>query len=80
MKKIIIALLIVTLAALSLYLGSTYYYYSPLYPTTHSAIAIITPTKGNNAAGIVHFVQQRGHLYYRNHSWSYSWKPRISYS
>lgn len=48
---------------LSLYIGSTYYYYSPFYSKNIKAIAIISPTKGNAASGIAKFSQEKDGLH-----------------
>ena len=55
MKHFILAL---ALIATSLYVGSTYYYYSPLYPAITHASAVVYPTKGNAASGTVTFTQK----------------------
>lgn len=47
----------------SLYLGSTYYYYSPLYAKTIRASAVIHPTNGNTCAGTVTFSQEKDGLH-----------------
>lgn len=41
------------------YLGSRYYYYSPLFDRVDQAIAVIAPTKGNSGTGTVTFTQQK---------------------
>jgi Cu-Zn family superoxide dismutase len=41
-----------------LFLGSSYYYYSPFFSAPLKAVAIIHPTKGNAAAGTVTFTEQ----------------------
>jgi len=53
---LIIFILVVIGAA---FLGSRYYYYSPFYTTIKSAVAVIHPTEGNNASGVVTFSQQK---------------------
>lgn len=45
--------------ALSLFLGSRYYWYSPFYHTTTKAVAVVHPTRGNTVSGTVIFVQQK---------------------
>ncbi|MDP3889295.1 MAG: superoxide dismutase family protein [bacterium] len=47
----------------SLTVGSTYYYYSPFHKSVKRAVAVIYPTKGNNASGVVTFLQQKDGLY-----------------
>lgn len=59
MKRLILALcLAIALAGASL-IGAIYYYHSPFYVATISALAVVTPTKGNQATGVVHFTQQK---------------------
>lgn len=53
----LIALFAVTILV-SLLVGSTLYYYSPLYHPILSAVAVITPTKGNSASGVFSFEQK----------------------
>jgi len=68
MKGIISTLLlIVALMAGSFFLGSNYYYYSPFYHRISSATAVIHPTKGNNASGVVIFVQQKDGVHINAH-------------
>jgi superoxide dismutase, Cu-Zn family len=57
MKYILITALIIAPAAL--FVGSHYYYYSPLYSSVTHATAVIYPTKGNKASGVVTFVQEK---------------------
>lgn len=63
--KNFIFLLIIIFA--SLYLGSTYYYYSPLYPKVTHASAVIYPTKGNELSGTVKFSQEKDGLHIQAH-------------
>lgn len=51
------------ISLLSLYVGSTYYYYSPLYNSITTATAVIYPTKGNITTGVVTFVQKNDGLH-----------------
>jgi len=60
MKHTIFMLLIVTLA---LFAGSNYYYYSPFYTSIKKASAVIHPTKGNKATGVVYFSQEADGLH-----------------
>jgi Cu-Zn family superoxide dismutase len=55
MKHLVFSLIIVTMA---LFTGSNYYYYSPFYHSIKKATAIIHPTKGNKATGVVYFSQE----------------------
>jgi Cu-Zn family superoxide dismutase len=48
---------------LSLYIGSTYYYHSPLFDSVKTAIAVVNPTKGNTATGVVTFSQEKDGLH-----------------
>lgn len=57
-KQLKIALLLATTALVSLAIGSSYYYYSPLYPAVTKATAVIVPTKGNVVHGVVTFTQE----------------------
>lgn len=59
MKLINLILLLTVCSVLSMYLASRYYYYSPLYTKITHATAVIHPTKGNTAHGIVEFVQKK---------------------
>lgn len=60
MKKFLkIALIILPLILVSLYLGSTYYYLSPVHKKITGARAVVYPTKGNTATGTVSFIQQK---------------------
>lgn len=43
----------------SLFLGSHYYYLSPLHPRINHAVAVVIPTKGNVARGVVKFTEQK---------------------
>lgn len=45
------------------FLGTTFYYYSPLYPSITKAIAVVNPTQGNTASGVVTFEQQKDGLH-----------------
>lgn len=51
-------LLLCIIAPLCLFLGSIYYYLSPLHEKTKKAIALITPTQGNKIHGVVTFTQE----------------------
>lgn len=51
------------LGAGSLYVGSTYYYYSPFYPRVRHANAVIYPTKGSTVSGLVTFNQETDGLH-----------------
>lgn len=62
-----ILLLILALMAAALYLGSTYYYYSPLYTQVVYATAVIYPTKGNTTSGTVTFSQEKDGLHVAGH-------------
>jgi Cu-Zn family superoxide dismutase len=42
----------------SLFLGSHYYYLSPLHSGINHAVAVVIPTKGNMARGVVKFTEQ----------------------
>jgi Cu-Zn family superoxide dismutase len=53
----VVAIIIIVLGALAA--GSQYYYYSPLYPSVTKAVAVVTPTKGNTANGVVTFTQEK---------------------
>lgn len=44
---------------ISLFIGSTYYYYSPFYNPITKAIAVVSPTKGNNISGVVTFTKTK---------------------
>ncbi|HRN78270.1 MAG TPA: superoxide dismutase family protein [Candidatus Dependentiae bacterium] len=60
MKHILTTIAALTIIiAVPLYYGSTYYYYSPLYQPITIATAVIHPTKGNTASGLVTFVQNK---------------------
>jgi Cu-Zn family superoxide dismutase len=54
--RLLIALLIAVASAV---LGSRYYYYSPFYSSIKAAIAVIHPTAGNSASGVVIFHQKK---------------------
>lgn len=47
----------------ALFAGSTYYYYSPFYQSINKATAVIHPTKGNKAHGVVYFSQEKDGLH-----------------
>jgi Cu-Zn family superoxide dismutase len=55
-------LVILSMIMGSFFLGSTYYWYSPRYPSVTKAIAIIHPTKGNTTFGSVTFLEERNGL------------------
>lgn len=58
MKQFIFkAALLIILISSSLFIGSQYYYYSPFYHRITYATAVIHPTKGNTASGIITFLQ-----------------------
>jgi len=46
----------------SLFIGSSYYHYSPFYQPIVKATAVVHPTKGNTASGVVIFTQQKDGL------------------
>ncbi|MEX0940141.1 MAG: superoxide dismutase family protein [Candidatus Babeliales bacterium] len=50
--------LLIAIAA-SLFIGSSYYYYSPLFKSVTEATAVVYPTKGNKVSGVVNFAQQK---------------------
>jgi len=57
------ALIIISALVVSLLIGSTYYYLSPFFPQVTVATAVIHPTKGNDIAGVVTFIQQADGLH-----------------
>lgn len=46
-----------------LFIGSTYYYHSPLFPSLTKATAVIHPTKGNTVTGVVYFSHEQDGLH-----------------
>lgn len=64
MKHLLFTLMLV---AASFYLGSTYYYYSPLFAKINRATAVIYPTKGNTCSGTVTFSQEKDGLHIEAH-------------
>jgi superoxide dismutase, Cu-Zn family len=62
-KLIINALFFIFTILISLFIGSHFYYYSPLYQSITQAIAVIHPTKGNTASGIVTFTEHKNGLH-----------------
>lgn len=58
MKIVNLVIIVLISSAASLYVGSRYYYYSPFYHRVTHATAVIHPTKGNSAEGIVNFAQR----------------------
>jgi Cu-Zn family superoxide dismutase len=64
MKHFIVSLALIIAA---LYAGSTYYYYSPLYPAITHASAVIYPTKGNTISGTATFTQEKDGLHIEAH-------------
>ncbi len=68
MKHIINSLLfIIIIAAVSLGIGSHFYYYSPFYQSITKATAVIHPTKGNTMSGVVTFKQLKDGLHITAH-------------
>ncbi len=53
----------IIIALVSLGIGSRYYYYSPFYQSITKATAVIYPTKGNSASGVVTFTEQKDGLH-----------------
>ncbi len=47
----------------ALFIGSKFYYYSPLYKSVTKATAVIHPTKGNSASGVVTFEKKSDGLH-----------------
>lgn len=64
MKHFILSFMLIIAA---LYVGSTFYYYSPFYPTITHASALIYPTKGNTISGTATFSQENDGLHIRAH-------------
>src|SRR5947209_5267561 len=60
-------LLINTIAIAALFIGSKYYYHVPWYHTVTHATAIMYPTKGNSASGLVTLVEQSDGLHITAH-------------
>jgi Cu-Zn family superoxide dismutase len=60
-------LVMLALVGASLALGSKYYYYSPFHPALTKAIAVVTPTKGNTASGVVYFTQEKQGIHITAH-------------
>jgi superoxide dismutase, Cu-Zn family len=58
-----IALFSIPLMFVSLYLGSRYWYLSPLHHNVTTARAIVYPTKGNTTQGTVSFVTEKAGLH-----------------
>lgn len=56
-RTLIHLVLYCTLICITLFIGSTYYYYSPFYTNITDAVAVIHPTKNNMAYGIVTFTK-----------------------
>lgn len=63
MKHIGTILCVIIVMLGSLFIGSTYHYYSPFYNTITEAIAVIHPTKGNTVSGIASFSQRSDGLH-----------------
>lgn len=67
MKYILYVVLCIAFLAGGLWIGSTYYYRSPWHaPITHAS-ALMYPTKGNTAAGVVKFTTQPDGLHITAH-------------
>lgn len=62
-NKIIKAIAIIIIVVGALAAGSQYYYYSPLYQPVTRAVAVISPTTGNTATGVVTFTQEKDGLH-----------------
>lgn len=58
-----IVIILIIAVPLSLFLGSSYYYFSPFNTSITKAIAVIQPTKGNTASGIVEFTKEKDGLH-----------------
>ena len=53
----------IVLACICLFVGSNYYYLSPFYRKTTKAIAVIHPTQGNEARGVVKFSEEKNGMH-----------------
>jgi superoxide dismutase, Cu-Zn family len=61
----VLIFLLLVVGLISLYLGSRFYYFSPFYKSITRAVAVMHPTKGNSASGVVTFEQKSDGLHIR---------------
>jgi Cu-Zn family superoxide dismutase len=55
MKQLFNFLSVIVVIIGALFLGSSYYWYSPFFPKVMKAVAVVHPTQGNTASGVVVF-------------------------